>query len=204
MVRPALPEIMVPHPGVEPDPPRLRRGAHPTRAFGANAGLACPARLGHFADPPRGASVRSLVRRESAESRLVASRGTQGDMLCAPEDTDLYEHQFRTVFETSASMMWLMDLQGHVLKINPLASNFSGTTPQSTVGNLLWEAGGWNHSPEIQAFVREAVFQAAAGQSVRRQTVHPQDGRPPVVVELHRATDPPTGWASRSVAWRGA
>jgi hypothetical protein len=39
----APPGITVPHPGVEPGPPRLRRGAHPTRACGANAGLARPA-----------------------------------------------------------------------------------------------------------------------------------------------------------------
>ncbi|HEX7509074.1 MAG TPA: PAS domain S-box protein [Polyangia bacterium] len=101
-----------------------------------------------------------------------------------PQDSGLHEHQFRTVFETSCSMMWLMDLQGHVLKMNTLAVTFAGTTSQQTVGSLLWETACWNHSPQIQAFVREAVSQAAAGQSVRHQTVHPQDGRPPIVVEL--------------------
>jgi PAS domain S-box-containing protein len=94
------------------------------------------------------------------------------------------EHQFRTVFETSASMMWLMDVQGHVLKMNPLASTFTGATSQQTVGDPLWETACWNHPSQIQTLVREAVFQAAAGHSVRHQTIHPQDGGPPKVVEL--------------------
>jgi PAS domain S-box-containing protein len=94
------------------------------------------------------------------------------------------EHQFRTVFETSASMMWLLDVQGHVLKINPLASKFTGTTSRQTVGSPLWETACWNHSPQIQTLVREAVFRAAAGQSVRHQTIHPQDGGPSRVVEF--------------------
>jgi len=109
---------------------------------------------------------------------------TLEDTLCLPEDAGMCEHQFRTVFETSASMMWLLDLQGRVLKINPLAITFMGTTSQQTVGSLLWETARWNRSPQVQALVRDAVLLAAAGQSVRRQTVHPQDDRPPTVVEL--------------------
>ena len=96
----------------------------------------------------------------------------------------MFEHQFRTVFETSGSMMWLMDLEGHVLKMNPLAIAFSETTAEQTVGSLLWDSGRWNRSPQIQVLVREAVVQAATGTSVRRQTVHHQEGRAPTVVEF--------------------
>jgi two-component system, cell cycle sensor histidine kinase and response regulator CckA len=101
--------------------------------------------------------------------------------LAGPE---MFEHQFRTVFESSASMMWLMDLQGRILKANPQANAFTGTTSEEIEGSFLWETAGWKHSPQIQAWVREAVVQAAAGQAVHSQTVHPQEGRLPTVLKF--------------------
>ena len=109
---------------------------------------------------------------------------TPADAPWHPDESGMWEQQFRTVFETSASMLWLMDLQGRVLKSNPLASALAGTTSDITVGSLLWETAYWNRSPESQAMVREAVSEGTAGRAFHRQTVHLNDCGPSMVVDF--------------------
>ena len=94
---------------------------------------------------------------------------------------NLGENRFRSIFDSSASMMSLIDTDGRILEVNALAITAMNLPREDLVGKRLWETPCWNHSPETQAFVREAIAIAAKGEPFQGESIHPRPGRPMVL-----------------------
>jgi two-component system cell cycle sensor histidine kinase/response regulator CckA len=99
----------------------------------------------------------------------------------APTPANLAESRFRAIFESSASMMSLMDTEGRILEVNAQAIQAMNQPRADLVGKFLWETPCWSHSPEAQAFVRGAIAMAAKGEAFHGESIHPRPGRAMVV-----------------------
>src|SRR5262249_34034324 len=74
--------------------------------------------------------------------------------------------KFEAVFNQSGTFTGVMDLEGYLREINDLAVDFCGYTREQVLDKLFWETPWFRGSPEVQARVRAATQQAAAGETV--------------------------------------
>jgi len=76
------------------------------------------------------------------------------------------------IFEDTMHFAGLLDREGRVLRANRAALALVGLRLEDVVGRHFWDTAWWSHDPEQQAFVRDAVQRAAAGEYVRADVVH--------------------------------
>jgi PAS domain S-box-containing protein len=89
------------------------------------------------------------------------------------------ERKFHAVFEQAYQLLGMLTLDGRVLQANRTALDFCGCEEADIIGKPFWETPWWNHSPELQARLRQAVQQAAQGETVAFEAVHPdREGNP--------------------------
>lgn len=80
------------------------------------------------------------------------------------------EQRFRGIFDATYQFIGLLSPDGTLLEANQAALTFGGLTRADVIGRPFWETRWWTLSRETQARLREAVEQAARGESVRYQT----------------------------------
>ncbi|CAN5300382.1 hypothetical protein BH11CYA1_BH11CYA1_22480 [soil metagenome] len=82
------------------------------------------------------------------------------------------ERKFRAIFDHTFELIGLLSTDGMVLEVNNSALEFQGIQANDVLGKLFWETAWFNHSEELQAKIKDAVKQAAAGKFVRMETSH--------------------------------
>jgi PAS domain S-box-containing protein len=163
----------------------LHRVAHPDDRERV-AALRGAARAEH-----REYDVEYRIRRHDGEYRWFKARGVpvrdeRGEVLywlgtCTDiedvKQAETRERQLRqraekasnieAVFAQSGTHLSVIDMAGHLREVNDSAVDDSGYTRELLLGKLFWETPWWCRSAEVQARVRAAVKQAAAGQDFR-------------------------------------
>ncbi len=81
------------------------------------------------------------------------------------------EQQLQVIFDHTSLLIGLLKPDGTLIKANQAALAFAAITPGDITGKLLWETPWWNHSPEMQARVRQALELAGGGQVARFEAV---------------------------------
>jgi PAS domain S-box-containing protein len=99
---------------------------------------------------------------------------TEVKALVATQATLLRDHlataaKFEAVFNQSGLFAGIMDLQGRLQEVNKLAVDWCGYTREQVLGRPFWETPWWRGSEEIQARIRLATDQAAAGLVFREE-----------------------------------
>jgi PAS domain S-box-containing protein len=97
------------------------------------------------------------MERKHAEDR---ERELMGETIAATA-------KFESVFNQSGIFAGVMDLSGHLREINDLAVDFCGYTRAEVLDRPFWQTPWWRGSTEIQARIRVATKEAAAGRIFR-------------------------------------
>jgi PAS domain S-box-containing protein len=94
------------------------------------------------------------------------------------------ERRLRAVFEQTFELVCLLDAEGAILDLNRSHLAFLGITEAEAAGRPLWEAPWWNHTPEVQQRVMQAVRSASRGEPVRFETSLAIGQRPTRVLDV--------------------
>ena len=76
---------------------------------------------------------------------------------------------YRAVFNQSGIFAGIMDLQGYLREANNLSLEWCGYTREQVLDRPFWETPWWRGSEAMQARIRHATAQAAAGQVFREE-----------------------------------
>ena len=80
--------------------------------------------------------------------------------------------QFEAVYNHHYQLTGLIDTEGRLLMGNRTALAFAGVQEQDVVGKYFWETPWWNHSPELQETLRDAIKRAMKGEMVHFESTH--------------------------------
>jgi PAS domain S-box-containing protein len=94
--------------------------------------------------------VRDITARKQAEEQLMATTA-----------------KFESVFNQSGIFAGIMDLEGNLLEINHLAVAACGYTREEVLDRPFWATPWWRGAEDVQARIRVASQQAAAGEVFR-------------------------------------
>ncbi len=83
------------------------------------------------------------------------------------------EQKLRAIFDTSFGFIGLLTPEGIIIEANQTALDLSGAQLSDVLGKPFWETHWWSHSAELQEQLRAAVRDAAAGNFIRFETIHP-------------------------------
>ncbi|MBN2124480.1 MAG: PAS domain S-box protein [Deltaproteobacteria bacterium] len=83
------------------------------------------------------------------------------------------ERRIRALFDQTYQFIGLLSPEGILLEANRTALEFSGVQASDVLGKPFWETPWWNHSPDMQERLREAVQAAARGEFIRFEARHP-------------------------------
>jgi PAS domain S-box-containing protein len=75
--------------------------------------------------------------------------------------------QFKTIFNSSFQLTWMLDAEGRVMKANKTAMNFKGYKPEDVEGKLFWETPAMINNAEAKELFTQAVKKAAAKEASR-------------------------------------
>ena len=86
--------------------------------------------------------------------------------------------EMRAILDNASSLIGLLKPDGTLVTANRAAMEFVSVTVEDVEGKLFWETPWWNHTPESQARMRDAVLSAARGNRERYETeiVSPESG----------------------------
>jgi len=82
------------------------------------------------------------------------------------------EQKARAIFDQTFQFIGLMTTDGTLIEANRSALEFSGIEASRVLGKPFWETPWWEHSPELQDKVRQAVKKVAQGEFVRFEATH--------------------------------
>jgi PAS domain S-box-containing protein len=82
------------------------------------------------------------------------------------------EQMIRGVLDQTFQFMGLLKPDGTVVDANQAAINFSGAIKYQVIGKPFWNTPWWQHSPELQERLRQAVKRAARGETVHMEATH--------------------------------
>ena len=94
--------------------------------------------------------VRDITARKQAEEQLIATTA-----------------KFQSVFNQSGIFAGIMDLEGNLREVNHLAVEACGYTRADVLDRPFWTTPWWRGAEEVQARIRKASQQAAAGEVYR-------------------------------------
>ena len=77
--------------------------------------------------------------------------------------------KFEALFNQSGIFAGILDLQGNLREANELALEWCGYEREQVLGRPFWETPWWRGSPQVQARIRLATEQAAAGAVFREE-----------------------------------
>jgi PAS domain S-box-containing protein len=81
------------------------------------------------------------------------------------------ERKFRAIFNGAFGFVGLLTVDGIVLEANQTATTAMGSA-LNIIGQPFGDTVWWNHSPELQLRLKEAIDRAAAGEVVRFESNH--------------------------------
>ncbi|MDD5437274.1 MAG: ATP-binding protein [Candidatus Omnitrophica bacterium] len=82
------------------------------------------------------------------------------------------EGKIRALLDQAFQFISLISTEGVLLDANRTALDLVGADPQSVLNKPFWETPWWTHSPELQAKLKNAIAEAAAGNVVRLEVTH--------------------------------
>ena len=159
-------------------------GAERLYGFAANEAIGRVSHtLLHTRWPIEFTELRSRLRSEhywSGELRHICKDGREvivdSRMQLLGDDTVLEVNRdvtaaaiYRAVFNQSGIFAGIRDLQGYLREANNLSLEWCGYTREQVLDRLFWETPWWRGSEEMQARIRHATAQAAAGQVFREE-----------------------------------
>jgi PAS domain S-box-containing protein len=106
----------------------------------------------------------------NADGQVIRLFGTAQDIterIQAEEALQESERRFRGIFNNTFQFTGLLNVEGILLEANETALVFAGLTPEDVMNKPFWEAHWWTISPQTQAELKQAIFQAAQGTFVR-------------------------------------
>jgi two-component system cell cycle sensor histidine kinase/response regulator CckA len=90
----------------------------------------------------------------------------------------LEERKYRTIFDSIAAQITVLDTRGHLVQANQAALDSVGLRREEVLGRPMWEMPWWSHTPEAQAVACHAVQVAASGETFRGEAGYSgMDGR---------------------------
>lgn len=82
------------------------------------------------------------------------------------------EEKFRAIFNSTFQFMGLLTPDGIVVELNQTALDAIATDRANVIGKPFWETPWWQHFPEQQEQLQEAIACAARGELVRFESQH--------------------------------
>jgi two-component system cell cycle sensor histidine kinase/response regulator CckA len=82
------------------------------------------------------------------------------------------EKKFRAIFDQTFQFIGLLDIKGTLLAANKTSLDVLDIKEEDLLGNPFWETPWWNHSPELQEKLKNAIDRAAKGEFVRFEASH--------------------------------
>ena len=76
---------------------------------------------------------------------------------------------FRTIFDNTFQLIWLLAPEGTVLEANQTALTLGALRQEEVVGRPFWETGWFQISPDTQKQLKESVARAAQGEFIRHE-----------------------------------
>ena len=129
-------------------------------------------------------ALRGRRRQYEARARLEALHSLAGSLERQVEERTVElrdgEAQLRAIFETNYQYQGMMSPDGTLLDANQTSLQGIGAELEDIVGRFFWETPWFAETPGMPELVRDAVAQAAAGNTIRRE----------ILVKL------PAGWRS--------
>jgi PAS domain S-box-containing protein len=100
---------------------------------------------------------------------ITARKAAQDEAARLAAETALATAKFRAVFEQSPFYAGIMTLDGTFVDVSRTAVELCGYTREQVLGIPFWQTPWWRGSAEVQAQIRAATAQAAAGESFAGQ-----------------------------------
>jgi PAS domain S-box-containing protein len=82
------------------------------------------------------------------------------------------EQKFRAIFDSMFQFIGLLTPEGIVTEANQTALAVVAAERADVIGKPFWETPWWNHSPPLQAQLKQAIARAAQGELVRFEAEH--------------------------------
>ena len=74
------------------------------------------------------------------------------------------------IIDNSFELQGLLTPDGKLIEANKTSLDLIGVDKETVLGRYYWDTPWWSHDPALQAYIREAVNQAAAGALMRFET----------------------------------
>lgn len=129
------------------------------------------------ADGHEATFLTSKVPLEDDAGKVIGLLGICTDITLRKRDEEALaesEALLRVIFDETLSLMGLMKPDGTLIKINRTAADSIQAEVATVLGKPFWETPWWNHAPEQQNQLRDAIKRAAQGEFVRFETNHPK------------------------------
>jgi PAS domain S-box-containing protein len=125
--------------------------------------------VGHDAVGPRiWLSHKKAIR--SPDGDVVGLVGTSVEITHrkrAEQATASSEAHLRRVLDNLFAFVGIVDLDGNLIEANRAPVEGAGLTFNQVLGRPLWDAYWWSHDPATRDLIRDSVFRACAGETVR-------------------------------------
>ncbi|CAB1077008.1 hypothetical protein D1AOALGA4SA_4805 [Olavius algarvensis Delta 1 endosymbiont] len=83
------------------------------------------------------------------------------------------ENKLSAIINHHFQLTGLLNIDGRILMANETALNLIGAEEEDVLGKYFWDTPWWNHSRELQTELKQKVKQAAGGEFVRFEAIHP-------------------------------
>ena len=84
------------------------------------------------------------------------------------------ERRFRAIFQQKHQLAGIVELDGTLSDVNDCALDYSGLQRSDVIGQPFDKTGWWNHDPELQKRLRDAIRAAKKGATVAFDATHPK------------------------------
>lgn len=84
------------------------------------------------------------------------------------------ETRFRAVFDQRHQLVAILSPAGIVLEANQRSLDFTGLQHEEVIGREFWNTVWWDHSPELQQRMKEAIRAAAQGETLQFEVTKPR------------------------------
>ena len=115
----------------------------------------------------------SLFRDEQSQPQFVACSSIDISEQKQTEEALLKsELRLRNVFNQTYQLTGIVDLDGTLAAANQTSLDFIEATEGEVIGRPFWDTPWWNHSSELQQWLREAVSRACKGETIQKEVTH--------------------------------
>ena len=130
----------------------------------------------HFM-PDLGAQLLLLrdVTEEETLKRLQSKEKARLELAVQQRTRELAssERKFRAMFDQSIHLIGLLTPTGTLVEANATALSLAHVPADQVLGKPFWDTPWWQHSPELQEQLKNAINRAARGESLRFEATHP-------------------------------